>query len=575
MNKLINESSPYLKQHANNPVDWYPWGEEALQRARKENKPILLSIGYAACHWCHVMAHESFEDNATAELMNKLFINIKVDKEERPDLDKIYQATHYILTQQGGGWPLNVFLTPNDLMPFFSGTYFPATAKYQLPDFKEVLQNLANIFQERQTDIQKQHAELKKILNPPPPIISDVRLNAQPIQHALQVLQRKYDSVHGGFGGAPKFPQPSRLAFLLQHQPLLAEESLLRMAAGGINDQLGGGFYRYSVDAAWRIPHFEKMLYDNAQLLFLYVSAFRQTQQPEFADIARQIANWVTTSMQSPQGGYYSSMDADSEGHEGKYYVWDKTEVKSLLTDDEYSILEKYYGFNQPANFEHHWHLYLDQPLKTHEFALWSSAKQKLLAERKKRIPPALDTKILTATNSLMIKGMFAAGYELHEPAFIDSAQRALTYIQKNLWKNRRLLASDSGLMAYLDDYAFLMDALLTSQQINWQTETEDFLLVLADTLLTYFSDNTSGGFYFTAKDHEQLLYRPKSFMDEAIPSGNAVAARCLLALDHSLKKPQYHDAAKKIIQAAWPMLTQYPAEHCELLLALEIYQGV
>lgn len=571
-NHLINESSPYLQQHAHNPVNWYPWGEEALNRARKENKPILLSIGYAACHWCHVMAHESFEDDATAEIMNNLFINIKVDREERPDLDKIYQATHYLLTQQRGGWPLTVFLTPDDLTPFFSGTYFPVTAKYQLPAFKDVLQNLSQIYQQRFDDIQKQNAELTRVLNPPPPVVSDMHLNQQPIQHALQVLQRNYDATNGGFGTAPKFPQPSRLTFLLQQQPTLTEDTLLRMAAGGINDQLSGGFYRYSVDAEWRIPHFEKMLYDNAQLLFLYAAAFKQTQQLVFAYTAIQTANWVMNTMQSPEGGYYSSLDADSEGHEGKYYVWDKSEVKSLLTDEEFSLIEKHYGLDQPANFEHQWHFFLSQPTEAQDSELLFSAKNKLLATREKRIPPALDTKILTAWNALMIKGMLTAGYFLKEPEYIESAQRCLSYIQQHLWKNNRLLASNSGLMGYLDDYAFLMDALLTSLQISWKKETLLFTIELADTLLTHFSDTTTGGLYFTANDHEKLLYRPISFMDEAIPAGNAIAARCLQVLGHLLGETRYIDAAEKIIQAAWPTLAHYPAEHCELLLALNDY---
>jgi uncharacterized protein YyaL (SSP411 family) len=410
------------------------------------------------------------------------------------------------------------------------------------------------------------------MLNPPPPVVSDMRLNQQPIQHALQVLQRNYDTTNGGFGTAPKFPQPSRLTFLLQQQPSLAEDALLRIAAGGINDQLSGGFYRYSVDAEWRIPHFEKMLYDNAQLLYLYAAAFKQTKQLVFAYTAIQTANWVINTMQSPQGGYYSSLDADSEGHEGKYYAWDKSEIKSLLTEQEFLLIEKHYGLDQPANFEHQWHFFLAQPTEAQDSELLFSAKNKLLVAREKRIPPALDTKILTAWNALMIKGMLTAGYYLSEPTFIESAQRALSFIQNNLWKNNRLLASDSGLMGYLDDYAFLMDALLTSLQISWQTENLDFAIAIADTLLKHFSDPTTGGLYFTADDHEQLLYRPISFMDEAIPAGNAIAARCLQVLGHLLGETRYIDAAEKIIQASWSTLAHYPAEHCELLLALNDY---
>lgn len=585
-NKLINESSPYLQQHAHNPVDWYPWGSEALARARDENKPILLSIGYAACHWCHVMAHESFEDNETAELMNRLFINIKVDREERPDLDKVYQSTHYLLTQRGGGWPLTVFLTPNDLTPFFSGTYFPLQAKYQLPAFKDVLQSLSDIYHHRQNDIQQQNAELARILNPQPPVISDVRLNEQPIQHALQLLQRSYDTQYGGFGSAPKFPQPSRLGFLLDHASPMAPATLLHMAGGGIYDQLGGGFYRYSVDAQWRIPHFEKMLSDNGQLLYLYSQAYKLYPEPIFADITRQTAKWVMTVMQSPQDGYFSSMNADSEGHEGKYYVWDTSEVKSLLTSEEFSVIEIYFGLNQHRNFENAWHFYLAQPqdfISAHLKIplsqvndLLFSAKHKLLTARTKRIAPTLDTKILTAWNGLMIKGMMTAGFVLNEPEWIDSANLALTYIKNHHWVNHRLLATSQSrhatLMGYLDDYAFLLDALLTSLQLSWKKEHLDFAIELADTLLTHFTDSAAGGFYFTAEDHERLLYRPKSFMDEALPAGNAVAARCLLILGQLLGEPRYTNAAEKTLHAGWPMLTQHPAEHCELLKALNDY---
>lgn len=566
-NHLIHESSPYLQQHAHNPVEWYPWGNEALELARKENKPILLSIGYASCHWCHVMAHDTFEDEETTKVMNDLFINIKVDREERPDLDKIYQATHYILTQRGGGWPLNVFLSPQSLMPFFSGTYFPAKARDQMPAFADVLQQLSDIYQNQQDAIQQQNADLERIITPPPPVISDVRLNKQPIQHALQVLQGHYDPVNGGFGGAPKFPQASRLLFLLHEKSALAPSTLQHMASGGICDQLGGGFFRYTVDEKWRIPHFEKMLYDNAQLLYLYAIAYKEHDREEFAEAARHIAKWTMTVMQSPKGGYYSSMDADSEGHEGKYYIWDKSEIKKLLSEQEYSVIDKYYGLNHPANFENQWHFYIAEPLEkiANEFnltidnvnATLQSAKQKLLVEREKRIPPAIDTKILTAWNGLMIKAMLTAGEILNEPEFINSAQQALTYIKNNLWKNNRLFSS-GNISGYLDDYAFLMDA-----SINFDPE---FTQKLADGLLEHFQDKDSGGFYFTADDHEKLLYRPKNFMDEAIPSGNAVAARVLLQLGDA----RYKKAAEKTMHAAWPLVTQYPAEHSEMLIVLD-----
>lgn len=574
-NRLIHESSPYLQQHAHNPVDWYPWGEEALERARKENKPILLSIGYAACHWCHVMAHDTFEDIATAETMNSLFINIKVDREERPDLDKVYQTTHYLLTQQGGGWPLTVFLTPTDLMPFFSGTYFPAKARDQLPAFTDILKQLSEIYHHRQADIQQQNAELAKILNPPAPVISDLRLNKQPIQHALQVLQRNYDTVNGGFGQAPKFPQPSKLAFLLQEQSPLAATSLQHMAAGGIYDQLGGGFFRYSVDAKWRIPHFEKMLYDNAQLLYLYSQVFKIYPDMNLDEIIRDSAQWVMTKMQAPEGGYYSSIDADSEKQEGKFYVWDINEVKNLLSAEEFSIVESHYGLNHPANFEGHWHFYIAEPLEVlgpEKNDLLQSAKKKLFAAREKRIAPGIDTKILTGWNALMIKAMLTAGYLCNESAWIDSANRALNYIEENLWKNQRLLATNSAThsrMAYLDDYAFLIDALLTAYQYSHDKKQLDFAIELADNMIKHFEDQQAGGFFFTADDHETLIYRPKSFMDEAIPSGNAIAAKVLLMLGQLTADSRYTKSAEKTVKAGWPLLTQYPAEHAELLMSL------
>lgn len=579
-NHLINETSPYLQQHAHNPVNWYPWGKEALETAHKENKPILLSIGYAACHWCHVMAHESFEDQETAEVMNELFINIKVDREERPDLDKIYQTAHYLLTQRSGGWPLTIFLTPNDLTPFFSGTYFPREAHYQLPAFKDVLKGIADLYQHRFDDIQKQNQSLLNILKDREPITSISQLNDQPLKKALESLDQHYDFLNGGFNGAPKFPQAPKLEFLLEQSSTMAIDTLHHMANGGIYDQLQGGFYRYSVDEKWRIPHFEKMLYDNAQLLYLYALASKQYNEPYFADIAHETANWVIDTMQSQEGGYFSSIDADSEGHEGKFYVWDKSEIKMLLTPEEYAVIEPYFGLDQPPNFETQWHLYVAQPLNitlTDAEKLLTSAKTKLLSIRNKRIPPARDEKILTSWNGLIIKAMLTAGDILQEPRFLDSAQQALTFIYQKLWSSQRLLATykdgKAHLAAYLDDYAFLLDALLTSLQVRWNTEHLLFAMNLADTLLKHFSD-ANGGFFFTANDHEKLLYRPKTMMDEATPSGNGTAVRALLTLGYLLGETRYLNAAEKTLQSAWPALLHYPAEHCSLLLGLNYFMN-
>lgn len=575
-NRLEKETSPYLRQHAENPVDWYPWGEEALQKARRENKPILLSIGYAACHWCHVMAHESFEDEKTAALMNQLFVNIKVDREERPDLDKIYQNAHYLLTQRSGGWPLTVFLTPDDLIPFFSGTYFPPEPRYQLPGFKEVLTSIAAAYQKQSQEIRQQNADLMQILNQTARPDKNVAFTHHPIQLALKTLNQYYDKKNGGFNGAPKFPQAPKLDFLLKQQSLMATETLKKMAQSGLHDQLAGGFYRYSVDAEWQIPHFEKMLYDNAQLLTLYAETGNK-------EITRAMADWIMADMQSDEGGYYSSLDADSEGHEGKYYVWTKEEIASLLTKEEMSVVSDYFGLEAKPNFEGQYHLHIASPVETviehlqlSQFAvekLLNSAKEKLLIARKNRIPPALDTKILTAWNALMIKGMLKAAQLLNESRYIHSAQKAFTFIQKNLYKDKRLLASynegKAHLPAYLDDYIFLIDALLTSLEMKWDFQQLEWATGLAETVLTHFTDNECGGFFFTANDHEKLLYRPKSMMDEAVPSGNGIAVQVLLRLGYLLGEPRYITHAEKTLQAAWPTLSAYPAEHCTLLIGL------
>jgi len=573
-NRLAQESSPYLQQHATNPVDWYPWGQEALEKARQENKPILLSIGYTACHWCHVMAHESFEDRETAEVMNQLFINIKVDREERPDLDKIYQTSHYLLTQASGGWPLTLFLTPHDLVPFYSGTYFPRDAHYGLPAFKEILKKVADIYHQHYDEIMQQNTSLLNFLKYQGPASANTELNKQPIQLAIAALQRSYDPINGGFNGAPKFPQPTRLSFLLHQHSSMATTTLEKMARGGICDQLGGGFFRYTVDAKWEIPHFEKMLYDNAQLLLLYTLVSDLTRQALFVDCARHTAHWIIHTMQSSSGGFYSSMDADSEGHEGKYYVWTVQEMESLLTRPEALFTRQYFNFNQPPNFENQWHIHITESSASAEAnKLLLSAKEKMLAARQKRVPPFCDKKILTSWNALMIKSMMVAGDQMKQPEFIESAQRAITFIQEKLWVNQRLLASyhegKAHLPAYLDDYVYLIDALISSLQVSWNTQHLLFAIDLAEILLNHFYDATHHGFYFTANDHEQLLYRPKTMMDEAMPSGNGIAVSVLLNLGYLLGETRYLQAAEKTLQTAWPALMQYPAEHCALLEGL------
>jgi uncharacterized protein YyaL (SSP411 family) len=575
-NNLIEETSPYLLQHAHNPVDWFPWGDVAIAKAIREDKPILLSIGYAACHWCHVMAHESFEDQETADLMNELFVNIKVDREERPDLDKIYQTTHALLTQRSGGWPLTVFLSANTLTPFFSGTYFPLHAHNQMPPFKDVLLKIDEIYRLRQDDVIKQNESLQNVLQKTTAApLEAVQLNDEPLHTARLSLQDTFDPIHGGFGDAPKFPHPIMLEFLMQEKSPMVLKTLLCMAEGGLYDQLRGGFFRYSVDVRWEIPHFEKMLYDNAQLLFLYSLASREFEEPYFADVATETAQWVIAEMQAPEGGYYSSLDADSEGHEGKFYVWNKSQIETILTGEEYQMAKIYFGLDAPGNFDDQWHLHIVEALKTpQEKKMLASAKQKLLSSREQRSRPHRDEKILTAWNALMIKGMLVAGNILDKPEFTASANKALHFIKTNLWNNGQLASSFKDARVkfpgYLDDYAYLLDALMTAMSISDDEKLLEFAKQIADAMLQHFFDSENGGLFFTPAHHEKLLYRPKTMMDESIPAGNGVAVRALLALARVSGNQEYAQAAEKTLLLAWPLLANYPAEHASVLLGLK-----
>ena len=594
-NRLALETSPYLQQHAANPVDWFPWGEEALRCAREQDKPILLSIGYSACHWCHVMAHESFEDAEVAAVMNRLFINIKVDREERPDLDHIYQAAHAMLTRRSGGWPLTLFLMP-DQTPFFGGTYFPKQARYNLPGFVPLLEQVAEIYRTRRDDIAKQNASLLQIFDASLPDAPDqVSFSGAPLDDACDELRRAFDAVHGGFGGAPKFPQPSGLEFLLRHAVRgsdpdardMALHTLRNMADGGIHDQLGGGFCRYSVDERWAIPHFEKMLYDNGPLLALYTDAYVLTGEASFKRVAQGIAGWAMREMQAPQGGFYSSLDADSEHQEGKFYVWTPEQAASLLSAEEYAVAAAHYGLNQPPNFEgEFWNLCVVQPLEAIAQALdlphgqagqlLASARQKLFAARADRVRPGRDEKILVSWNALMIKGMAHAGRMLDEPAWLASAQRAVDFIRATLWRNGRLLATckdgKAHLNAYLDDYAFLLDALLELLQAEFRTSDLEFARALADVLLEQFEDPQQGGFFFTSHDHEKLIHRPKPGHDNATPSGNGIAAFALQRLGHLSGETRYLDAAERALALYYPALAQQPTGFASLLMALQEY---
>jgi uncharacterized protein len=626
-NHLLSQTSPYLLQHAHDPVEWYTWGEEAFERARREKKPIQLSVGYLACHWCHVMQAESFQDEPTAVLLNQHFINIKVDREERPDVDRIYQVAQQMLTQRSGGWPLTMFLTHDDHRPCFGGTNFPRLARHRLPAFADILRRVAEYYRLHEAELRQQNDALMSafgdLIPPPPP--GDLQLTDAPLKASRELLGRTFDGQYGGFGSAPKFPHPKTIERLLrdwhatsgQAQPdlqalYMATLTLRRMGEGGINDQLGGGFSRYSVDSYWMIPHFEKMLYDNGSLLSVYADAAVATGDRFYADTTAKTADWVIRDMQSPEGGYYSSFDADSEGHEGKFYVWDREETRKALSENEYGVFAARFGLDREVNFEGRWHLHVFNsveeiarqqklPPDDVEFLL-ESARAKLLEIRNARIWPARDEKILTSWNAMMIRGMALASRALRRADLEQSATRALRFIQSKLWQPAGAPAPRAGtpassaeppvyaarmpmqggkllatykdgrahLNAYLDDYVFLADAILELQQTRFDSGELQFARELLEVVLQHFEDPHGGGFFFTSDDHEQLIHRSKSFADDATPAGNGVAAYVLQRMGHLLGEPRYLEAAERTVRAAWLAMEKYPHAHTTLLGALE-----
>ena len=598
-NHLIGETSPYLLQHAHNPVEWYPWGSEALERARREGKPIHLSVGYAACHWCHVMAHESFEDEATARLLNDNYVNIKVDREERPDIDRIYQIAQQMITQRGGGWPLTMFLTHDDQRPFFGGTYFPREARFGLPAFPDLLERVVQFYREHEPEMRTQNAALVAALHDInyPPAPAGTELTDAPLQACRAQLAGSFDRRYGGFGGAPKFPQPKMIERLLRdwrgaapgdeaglRSLYMASFTLRRMGDGGICDQLGGGFCRYSVDEQWLIPHFEKMLYDNGALLAVFANSSLSSADAFYTEVALATASWVLREMQSPEGGFYSSLDADSEGHEGKFYVWDREEVRRALSAEEFAVFAPRFGLDGPANFEGRWHLHVKATVEqiaavlqrpaADVTRLLAAARVKLLALRAERVRPARDDKILTSWNALMIRGLAIAARVLTADRLASAASHALAFVRATLWRDGRLFATykdgRAHLNAYLDDYVYLVDAVLELQQVRFRAEELEFARELTEAVLTHFADAENGGFYFTSDDHEQLIHRSKTFSDDAIPSGNGIAAFTLQRLGHLLGEPRYLAAAERTLRAAWPALEKQPLAHVTLLSALE-----
>jgi uncharacterized protein YyaL (SSP411 family) len=603
-NQLAQETSPYLLQHAQQPVDWLPWGEAALAQARAGNKPILLSIGYSACHWCHVMAHESFDDPATAQLMNERFVNIKVDREERPDLDQIYQQAHQMLTRQGGGWPLTIFLSPEGV-PFHSGTYYPPEARFGRPAFRDLLDSVATAWQDKREAIATQDAAILQAFSNSQPQTPEaagttasqaVAALAGPVQEATRLWAEQHlDATHGGFGAAPKFPHPTDLAWLLDHGVRtgddtareMALKTLGAMAAGGLFDQLGGGFFRYSVDDRWEIPHFEKMLYDNGQLLALYADAAALTGEPLLMRAMEGTADWAVREMQLPDGGYASSLDADSEGEEGRFYVWTTEALRAALKPLEWDLGSGHWNLLEAPNFEgQHIHLHqvrsveqmaagLEQPQQAIEDIL-KATRLKLLAKREERVRPGQDDKVLGSWNALMVTGMARAAGVAARPDWLASARRSLAFIRQTLWvelngQHRLLATARDGrahLDAYLDDHAFLLEALLAVMQAEFRLDDLQWAQALADQLLAHFEDREHGGFFFTRHDHEALIHRPRSPYDSATPSGNGVAAFALQRLGHLLGEPRYLRAAERTLALFAADVARQPATAARLLSA-------
>lgn len=592
-NHLAHETSPYVLQHADNPVDWHPWSAATLQLARDLGKPILLSIGYSACHWCHVMAHESFEDEAVAAVMNELFINIKVDREERPDLDQIYQNAHQLLSRRSGGWPLTMFLAP-DGTPFYSGTYFPKQARYGLPGFPALIQDIAHAYKEQRGELAEQGKQIVAALAAwqPEKSATDSTLDASPIATSIRQHSENFDRVNGGFGGAPKFLHPAELDLLLQQTHATHDAqtrhivlfTLQQMAQGGLYDQLGGGFCRYSVDAEWDIPHFEKMLYDNGLLLGLYSDAWLSSSDPFFARIVEQTAAWVMREMQSPQGGYYASLDADSEHEEGKFYVWQRNDIRDLLSAAEYALIQPHYGLDSTPNFENHaWNLRVSQPLgeiaqklglgEEQAAMLLAAAKTKLFAAREQRIRPGRDEKILGSWNGLMIAGMAKAARIFGREDWLHSAQQAMDFVRTTLWQDGRLLATHKDgkthLNAYLDDHAYLLNAALELLQAEFRSPDLSFAVQIADALLARFEDVRNGGFFFTSHDHEALIQRNKTAQDNATPSGNGIATQGLLRLAELTGDIRYTDAAERCLKLFFPIMQRAAGQFSSLCTAL------
>ncbi len=592
-NRLAQETSPYLLQHAHNPVNWFPWGEEAFAKAKAENKPVLLSVGYSACHWCHVMEHESFESEEIAALMNDLFVSIKVDREERPDVDEIYMNAVQMLTGRGG-WPMTVFLTP-DGKPFYGGTYFPPVDRHNLPGFPKILTAVARAYKERPQDVTKATGQILENLEKMTHRQETSRpLRIEILANTAASLAQHVDHTHGGLGGAPKFPNAMVFAlFLRQYHATgndlylqMTTHTLHKMAEGGVYDHLGGGFHRYAVDERWLVPHFEKMLYDNALLTRLYLETYQATQEPFFRQIAEEILAYVEREMLHPDGGFYSTQDADSEGQEGKFFIWSRAEVMQVLGDEIGEIFCRYYDVTDVGNFEHHNILHptltLAQLAKLFRrdeeevTRLIAKAKEKIFTVREGRVKPGRDEKILTSWNGLMLSA-FAEAYKVSgNPRYREIAHRTTEFLFTRLYQDGRLLRSfkdgQAKFNAYLDDYAFFAAALIDLYEATFERFYLERAVEFTDALLARFWDEKEGGFFFTSSDHETLITRSKSAFDGSIPSGNSVAVFNLLRLSYLSDNQDYLAKAEQVLRLFYDAMEQNPFGFSNMLCALDFY---
>jgi uncharacterized protein len=596
-NRLANETSPYLQQHAENPVDWYPWGEEAFERARREDKPVLLSVGYAACHWCHVMAHESFEDAATAEVMNERFVNVKVDREERPDVDGIYMHAVQAMTGHGG-WPMTVFLTP-DGAPFYGGTYFPPDDRRGMPSFKRVLDAVSEAYSERRADVLRSAESMRQIYDTSVEATrSTGSLSPLLLDRAFRGLSRAHDVRHGGFGGAPKFPQAMSLEFVLAHATRTAEaysleiaqQSFLKMARGGIYDQVGGGFHRYAVDAIWLVPHFEKMLYDNGLLVRLGVHLWQATKSDEIRRVTEETVQWVAREMASPAGGFYSSLDADSEGEEGKFYVWDEAEIDRLLADDA-AVAKSYWGVTQSGNFEGRNILHVPNDprvvaarsdlTESAVATLIERARSVLYAERAKRVWPGRDEKLIASWNGLMLRGIAEAARAFSNVEYRALALRCGDFLFSEMVRDAgpaeglRVLRSYKDGVAriggFLEDYASLGLAALALYELTFERTWLDRARSLASSVVRWFWDEEAGAFFDTPHDHERLITRPRDVTDNATPSGTSLATELLLRLSEVLQDADMQRRAIYVLETLAEPMAQHPTAFGHLLGAADM----